>query len=168
MKKIFLIRHAKSSWKEPYLSDFDRPLNKRGKTDAPFMGELLAQKKILPDLILSSPAKRAIRTAEEIAKKINYNLSAIKADERIYEASRNELLKVLREIEKDVDVIFLVGHNPGLTFFANFLSGSEIENIPTCGIVEFNFKGSDWEDLDIDSCSLVSFEYPKKYLSKNQ
>lgn len=165
MKKLFLIRHAKSSWKDNGLSDFDRPLNKRGKRDAPFMGKILKEEGIKPDLIVTSPAKRACTTARMIARKLDYPKERINSDETIYEASPGELIKLINNIPIEYKVVMLVGHNPGLTQLSNLLTGKYLENIPTTGIVEINFDANFWKEISINTGKLKSFEYPKKYLA---
>jgi len=162
-KRLFLIRHAKSSWKDSSLSDYERPLNNRGKRDAPFMGGLLMNKSVQPDLIISSHAERAIRTALIIASSLGYAEKSIIIDERIYEASYKEIIDVIKETNAKVEKLFLFGHNPGLTTLHNFICEKFIDNIPTCGITEYEFDGS-WGDLSGNSCKLISFEYPRKYL----
>jgi phosphohistidine phosphatase len=163
MKTIYLVRHAKSSWSNPGLSDFDRPLNKRGKRDAPFMGELLKEKKIKPELVLSSPAKRAKKTALEVTEKLKYPMKQIIFKEEMYEASDNELLKVIQKLDEEAKSVMLFAHNPGLTQLNNYLSDHYIDNIPTCGVVaiEFNCK---WSEIKKNSGKFLFFEYPKKYL----
>ncbi len=163
MRTIYLVRHAKSSWKNPGLADFDRPLNKRGKRDAPFIGDLLNKKDINPDIILSSPAKRAKKTAIEIAKKLEYPLKEIIYKEEMYEASDMELLKLMKKIDENISAVMMFAHNPGLTQLNNYLSKNYIDNIPTCGAValEFNCK---WNEVDKDAGKFVFFEFPKKYL----
>src|SRR5437899_11500650 len=98
MKTLFLVRHAKSSWDDTALPDKDRPLNDRGKRDAPKMGERLAKRGVTPDLILSSPAKRALETAQIIAKKLDYKLADIVVDERLYATGADDLLDVIRKL----------------------------------------------------------------------
>lgn len=161
MKKIYIIRHAKSSWSDLSLDDFDRPLNKRGIRDAPFMGEQLKNKAVNPDLILSSPALRAKTTAKTIAKKIGYK-KEIFYDENIYEASFYDLLEILKSQDNTKSILFLFGHNPGL----NMLTGELIdfyENIPTCGIVEIEFSCEKWKEISSKNSKMISFDYPKKY-----
>ena len=118
MKKLYLIRHAKSSWKNLSLDDFERPLNKRGKCDAPFMGELLRAKNILPDLILASSALRAKSTAEIIAKKLKASKKIV-FDADIYEASSSTLESIISSIDDKYNTLFLVGHNPGLNMLSD-------------------------------------------------
>ncbi|MBU1659071.1 CHAD domain-containing protein [bacterium] len=160
MKKLYIIRHAKSSWKESSLDDFERPLNKRGKADAPLMGSKLKEKRVMPDLILSSPALRAKTTAEIITKKIEFEKEIV-FDENIYESSVNELHKIVSEIDDENRVVFLFGHNPSLNELAQKYINLN-ENIPTCGIVEIEFDCDSWTDISAKNARLLSFDYPKK------
>ncbi|WP_418641144.1 SixA phosphatase family protein [Sulfurimonas sp. ST-27] len=161
MKTLYIIRHAKSSWKNMDLDDFDRPLNKRGRHDAPMMGERLRKKKSMPDLILSSPAKRAKMTAESIAKKVHYNKKKIVYDQNIYEADVSTLEDILMDIDDKYNTVFLVGHNPGLNELAEHYAGYT-ENLPTCGIVSIAFTCKQWKDIDSDNAKLLFIDYPKK------
>jgi len=163
MKTLYLARHAKSYWKDQSIPDFDRPLNNRGKRDAPFMGKVLNDKKIKPNLIISSPAKRTKKTAMEIAAKIGYPEKKILFNEDLYEASSNVLIKVLKKVDEKYDSVMIFGHNPGLTMLNNHISNHYIDNIPTCGIVALQFDKK-WSELDKNSCKLLNFEYPKLYL----
>ncbi len=162
MKNLYIIRHAKSSWKDLNLSDFDRPLNKRGKKDAPFMGELLKNKNIIPDIIISSPALRAKKTAQTIASKINFNNSII-YDNNIYEASLITLINILKIINDTIDTIFLFGHNPSLNMLVNDFINDFYENIPTCGIIQIEFNCNSWQNISSDNAKLINFDYPKKF-----
>lgn len=159
-KKVYLIRHAKSSWDDEGLDDFERPLGKRGKKDAPFMAQLLKRQNIMPDIIISSPAQRAKRTAETIADGIGYNNILFLDD--IYEASLQTLKKVLSKLDDGYGTVFLVGHNPSLNELAEYFTGFG-ENIPTCGIAEIEFACKKWSDIDPKNAKLVSFIYPKMY-----
>lgn len=167
MKTLTLIRHAKSSWKYPELSDFDRPLNKRGKKNAPYMGARLAEQNISPDRILTSPAARALATAKMIAKAIKYPSKELIADQRVYLSSARELLNVLRDVEDSCKEVFLIGHNPSLTDLANDLTGESIENIPTTGMVRIQFDFDTWDQVAEGSGKLVLFDYPKKKLPED-
>ena len=162
-KKLYIIRHAKSSWKDLNLSDFDRPLNKRGKKDAPFMGERLHRYHIHPDLILSSPAARAIKTARFIAREVEYNKADILEDKRIYGAEVPQLLEVIHEQDDRYNIIFLIGHNPGLTLLAEYFSGLPVQNIPTCGIFCVEFQVDSWKEIQEKRGALVFFDFPKKH-----
>lgn len=162
MRKLILVRHAKSSWDNPDLDDFDRPLNKRGKRDAPFMAKLLAEKKVKPDLIISSPALRTKITAKEIAKETGYDKEKIIWNEKFYLASLSKLLNEISNVDQNVQSLLIVGHNPGLTDLQNFLCNYEIDNIPTCGIVCMKTNKA-WADVNAKDFQLEFFEYPKKY-----
>lgn len=161
MKKLYLIRHAKSDWSNPFLDDFDRTLSERGKKNAPSMGKLLKSKNIHPDLIISSPAKRAKKTANKIAREVNY-INKIYFNEEIYEASHKTLLKIIRKIPNEHDIVFLVAHNPSLNMLASYLIDFS-HNISTCGIVEINFEIDSWKNLEKINSEFKSYDYPKKY-----
>jgi phosphohistidine phosphatase len=163
MKTLYLARHAKSYWKDQSIPDFDRPLNNRGKRDAPFMGEVLKDKKIKIGLIISSPAKRTRKTAIEIATKIGYLGKNILYNEELYEASSNTLLKTIKKVDEKYDSIMMFGHNPGLTLLNNHISNHYIDNIHTCGIVALEFDNK-WNEIDKNTCNFLFFEYPKLYL----
>ena len=158
MKKLFLIRHAKSSWEDFGLDDFDRPLNNRGEKDAPFMGKLLKKKKPRPDLIISSPALRTKLTAQIMAKEIGYD-EKIVFDKTIYEAPLSNLKRAINNIDDS----FCIGHNPGLHELAHDLCDIDVDNIPTCAIVEIEFDVDSWDKVAKKNAKLISYEYPKKY-----
>jgi phosphohistidine phosphatase len=160
MKKLFIVRHAKSDWNDYSLDDLDRPLNKRGAKNVPFIGNLLREKKVCPDIILSSPALRAKSTAKEIANILN--CKNIIENEKIYESSFSSLLHILKTIDNKNNIAFLVGHNPSLNMLAEELCGFE-KNIVTCGVVEIELDIDVWDDLSYTNSKFVSFEYPKKY-----
>ena len=162
MKTLILVRHAKSSWKQPELSDFERPLNNRGRNDAPRMGKLLHELKILPDILISSPANRAATTARILAEAMGFPLSDIQYIDHIYEAGVHTLYDIVRGIDNNYVNAMIVGHNPGLTFLANSLSNHSITNLPTCGIYAINLPNSPWNETSEDSGNLIFFEYPKK------
>lgn len=166
MKTLYLIRHAKSSWKDPELRDFERPLNKRGKRDAPDMGQRLKDSKIKADIIISSPAKRAFKTAKIIAKEIKYPVKKIVKKDSVYLADVPTLVKVIHKISDKQHQAMLFGHNPGLTMLANFLvNGQQLENIPTCGIFCVEFEIDSWKEVEQGIGKLLFFDYPKKPLT---
>jgi len=168
MKQLFLIRHAKSSWSNPDLSDFDRPLNKRGKRDAPFMGQRLAQSKICPEVIIASPAKRAKRTVKTIATEIGYDLGAIIYREDIYLSGVSGLIKAIESTEDSVNSLALVGHNYAITELAEWLTGKTIGNIPTCGIVSIEFSIKRWSAIKEHDGQLIFFDYPKLHTIRSK
>lgn len=165
MKKLFIIRHAKSSWEDLLVKDFDRPLNKRGKKDAPFMGTVLKNKGIIPDIIISSPALRAKTTIETIVKELEVEKKVI-YNNNIYEAALSSLINIIIKIEDTNNIAFLVGHNPSLNALADEYINFN-ENIPTLGIIEIQFKTNTWKNISKDNAKLISFEYPKKYKNKD-
>ncbi len=162
MKILYLIRHAKSSWDNQDQTDFERPLNKRGEHDAPLMANILNKKKVEPDLIISSPAKRAFSTALIFAEKLDYNLNSVKTDDRIYEAGMRELMTLVREIDDRNKTVMIFGHNPGLTSFTNLLGDKFIPGMPTCSIVGLEFDATKWAQVERHSGKIFLFEYPKK------
>ncbi len=165
MKRIYLIRHAKSSWDDPEMDDFVRPLNERGKKDAPLMGKRLKEKGITPDSMISSPATRALDTCKAIAKALDYPQEKIKTDKRLYHASEEQLLKVVQELKDrpkdDEEIVLLFGHNPGLTDFVNELLNENIDNIPTCGIVATKLNIKTWKDAKFGCGQMEFFDFPK-------
>ena len=164
MKTVYLIRHAKSSWEDESLSDFDRPLNERGKTDAPRMGKRLKERNLTPDLLLSSPAKRAFSTAKRIAEVLGYAKEKIKTDQTLYHADEDEILGVIRSVSDKNNCIFLFGHNPGLTDFVNAMNNDRkrfIDNVPTCGVVAFAFDITSWKLIDFGKGELLFYDFPK-------
>jgi len=161
MKTLFLIRHAKSSWGDTALPDEDRPLNDRGRRDAPKMGERLAKRDVKPDLILSSPAMRAVKTAEIIAKKLDYGRKDIVVDDRLYAVGADDLLDVIHKLSDKLDRVMLFGHNPELTELAHRLS-SKITHMPTCAVAEFTFDAKSWSKIGKVKPAKVALDYPKR------
>lgn len=158
---LYIIRHAKSSWDSALLNDFDRPLNERGERDAPRMGKRLKEKRLVADLFLSSPAKRAITTAEKIAAVLDYSIEKIKTDQELYHAEDDEILEIVKKISDKHDVVFIFGHNPGLTDFVNRLTNTLIDNIPTCGVVACKLNIDFWKQLSWGTGNVEFFDYPK-------
>jgi phosphohistidine phosphatase len=158
---LFLVRHAKPSWDDATAAEQDRPLDARGKRDAPKMGKRLAKRGVRPDLIVSSPAKRALQTARIVAKELDYKLKDIVADDRAYAASAGDLLNVIHEIGGKKDRVMLFGHNPELTELAHHLS-SAITHLPTCAIAEFTFNAKSWPTIGKVTLAKAALDYPKK------
>jgi phosphohistidine phosphatase len=161
MKTLFLIRHAKSSWDNTALTDKDRPLNHRGEREARTMGKRLAKRDVRPDLILSSPAARALTTAEIIAKKLDYKRKKIVVDDRLYAVEADDLLDVIRKVDDGAERVMLVGHNPELTELAHRLSG-KITHLPTCAVAEFTFDAKSWSRIGKDKPAKVALDSPKQ------
>lgn len=162
MKRIYLCRHAKSSWNDPSLEDFNRPLNKRGKRDLPLMAERLHSMAVLFDAMYSSPAKRAIRTAKGLAAGVGFSKKKIVRLEQMYGASHAFLISLIQGLDPDLQSVALVGHNPEMTMLANMLAGEHFHNVPTCGIVAVDFETTDWHFAAPGYGQLAFFEYPKK------
>jgi phosphohistidine phosphatase len=160
MKTLFLMRHAKSSWKHP-VPDGDRPLAGRGERDAPRMGRRLAKRIRRPDLILSSPAKRALATARIVAKKLHYGRKRIVVDARLYPSSSGELLKVVQGLDDRLKRVMLFGHNPALANFAHRLS-SKVDRMPTAAVAEFAFDSRSWASVGKVTPARVALDYPKR------
>lgn len=148
MKTVLLMRHAKSSWKYDDLKDCDRPLNKRGKKDAPYMGALLAKKKKMPELILSSSAKRARQTAKAVAKESKFD-GDIKYFDSLYLAEPQAYIDVLQKVPDELNRVMLVGHNPGLESLLQQLSG-RVETLSTGVIAFIDLPIKKWKDVGKD------------------
>ncbi|AHJ99386.1 SixA phosphatase family protein [Hymenobacter swuensis] len=161
MKTLYLMRHAKSSWSFDDLSDKQRPLNDRGRDDAPLMGQALAKRDITLDLLVSSPAVRALSTAALVAHELEYPADKIAVLEAIYEATVPDLLAVVRQFPDTADSVLLVGHNNTLTDFANLLSPSEIPEMPTAAIVCLKFSTDQWARTDRANAEFYFFDKPK-------
>jgi phosphohistidine phosphatase len=158
MKTIYILRHAKSSWDNPNLADFERPLNKRGLKSAPFIGEIIHKNKFQPDSILSSPAKRAQQTAV-LVKEAGKIEAEIQFDERIYEASPQQLLQIISELKTDSKSAMLVGHNPGLEGLVRFLTG-ENQAMPTATLAVIDLEIQNWKETDSECGNLRTLIRP--------
>jgi phosphohistidine phosphatase len=161
MKTLLLMRHAKSSWKDSDLADHERPLNKRGHRDAPMMGQLLVDRELVPQRILSSSAIRARQTAEVIAEKAGFN-GEIDFLDRLYMAEAEEYIKTLAELPADLERVMVVGHNPGLETLLQILSG-RIESLPTAVIAYIALPINQWSQLNGEmSGEVVEIWRPKE------
>ncbi len=161
MKTLFLVRHAKSSRDEPALPDKDRPLAERGERDAAEMARRLVRRGVDPDLILSSPAKRALATAKIIAKELDYQRKDIETDARLYPGQVSELLSMIHALDDKLERVMLFGHNPAVAELAHHLSCA-ITRMPTCAVAELAFDAKSWSEIDSATLAHVSLDYPKK------
>tara|TARA_R110000782_G_scaffold30345_1_gene75458 strand:+ start:596 stop:1090 length:495 start_codon:yes stop_codon:yes gene_type:complete len=161
MKTLTLARHAKSSWDDSSLPDRERPLNRRGERDAPEMGRRIAGHGIRPSLIIASPALRAWETARIIAREINYPIEFLQRENRLYLASLDTLLDTVVAQDEGFNNLMLVGHNPGLTEFANFLVPGICDNLPTAGIFSVEIETDDWSLYARPATKLAVYDYPK-------
>lgn len=162
MKRIILVRHAKSSWQEPALEDIERPLKHRGERDAPVIGQRLKERDIKPDLMISSPATRAIDTARLIAKEIGYPVKKIVIDSHLYAHGPDGILNAILTVEDKFDEIMLFGHNPDITTLAARFTAQFNDDMPTCGVVCIDFDVESWAVIGDHPGALVFFDYPKK------
>ncbi|MBT4519142.1 MAG: histidine phosphatase family protein [Halieaceae bacterium] len=160
-KILYLVRHAKSSWKEAEQADIDRPLNKRGLANAPAMGERLYLQGHKPDLIISSPAARALSTARCIAGELNIDSSEIVTNDSLYFSGSLGTQYCLQSIDDEYREVMIVGHNPTTTSLANQLADAGIVNMPTCAIAIIGFEMASWADLSLTPGRLLGYDYPK-------
>ena len=163
MKTLVLIRHAKSSWDAPGLSDFDRPLNERGKKDAPEMAKRLKEKMDI-DLFVSSPAKRARKTAKLFAEEYGTKKDDISLVEDLYAATMPAFQKTVIELNNKYNTVALFSHNPGITEFANSLTNVRIDDMPTCSIFAVHADIDKWESFSNAEKKFLFFDYPKNPL----
>ena len=166
MKTLYLVRHAKSSWKNPELADFDRPLNKRGKRDAPFMANKMKLKGVLPDIIISSSANRAQATAKYFAEGLGYPVNQIVFKKQVYDADEQDLLHVIQKVDDDYESLMLFGHNPEFTWLANELANESLDNLPTAGVIAIQLEINSWTEVAFGSGKMLFIDYPKNYLSE--
>jgi phosphohistidine phosphatase len=162
MKTLLLVRHAKSSCEEPGMSDFDRPLNERGKKDAPEMAKRIRDKDIKIDLFVSSPAKRAKRTARFFAEEWKQDKDDILLNENLYMAGFTAFQQAVAELPSGKDVIAIFSHNPGITGYANSLTNVKIDDMPTCSVFAVSADVKEWSEFQNAEKSFLFFEYPKK------
>ena len=162
MKTLTLIRHAKSSWDDVTLSDAQRPLNRRGERDAPKMADRIVARGFKPDLIVASTAVRASTTADIIASGLGYPRDRIVREASLYLASLDELLDITTSQDDSLQHLVLVGHNPGMTMYANHLVPGLTHNVPTTGIVSVSLDRDDWSLYAEPRATLDFFDYPKK------
>ena len=161
MKRLLIIRHAKSSWDYPELSDFERPLNKRGKSDLPDMAQRLHDTGLPIDQFLSSPANRALTTAIGHANSYGIEKADIIQDRRLFHASSHSIRQVISETNNRVNSLAVFGHNPGLTDLVNDLSDFNLWNLPTCAICVIDFEIDSWSQITTSKGKKIYYDYPK-------
>ena len=163
MKTLYLLRHAKSSWDNPELKDFERPLSDRGIGDVPIMAGRFKTAHSDLDCMICSPANRAKSTARLFAKQIGFPRDDIISNLELYFAGTNMFLKAASLVDETCESAMLVGHNPAITDFVNSMAESYIDNIPTSGLVELNLPIENWADIQLGEAIMVNFDYPKKF-----
>jgi phosphohistidine phosphatase len=164
MKTLIVVRHAKSSWAEAGQPDIERPLNDRGKKDAPDMAKRLKGKHLKVDLFVSSPAKRAKRTARYFAEAYGKTKEDIFIIEKLYEASVDAFYTAISTLDNSHETIAVFSHNPGITDFVNSLSQVRIDNMPTCGVFAVSINTNKWAGFKEAEKSFLFFDYPKNPL----
>ena len=162
MKIVCLVRHAKASREDPSLNDFDRPLNARGKKQAPWLGRRLKGSNVQPGVIISSPAKRAIATAKTLARGIQYPLEKIITEPAVYESGAPAILGVIKDIARDHDVAVVVGHNPALSDLMKYFSRHELDELPTGGIVCLQFGVDSWKKIARGKGEVLFYDAPPR------
>ena len=160
-RTLILVRHGKSSWEQVSLADRERPLAARGLRDAPLMGGRLAREGVRPDLILSSPACRALSTARLLAPELGYPEGKIAIDDRLYESDVETLLGVMGELADELMIVLLVGHDPEFTALAHGFSRG-IVRMPTCAVARFTFDAPSWSSVPSRKPVTAVLDYPKK------
>ena len=164
MKTLLLVRHAKSSWDASGISDFDRPLNERGKKDAPQMAKRLKDKAIEIDLFVSSPAKRARKTAKYFAAEFEVKKDGIQFVDDLYLASPSAFQKTITDLSDKKNTVAIFSHNPGITEFANALTNVRIDDMPTCSVFAIHVDTDSWSDFENAEKKFLFFDYPKNPL----
>ena len=162
MKRLYLLRHAKSSWDHPGITDFERRLNSRGERDAPRMGRFLKARFAGIDRVFSSPARRARDTIAAVAAAAGYSDSGILFDDRLYVADTDSVLAIIRAFDNVWSDVMIVGHNPTITELGEGLTGETIGNVPTCGVMQIHLGATDWSAAGADSGVLECFMTPKE------
>lgn len=162
MRSLTLVRHAKSSWDNVALADFDRPLNERGRRDAPLMAQRFAHAAERPLQILASPAARTASTALAFVKALNTAADAIRYEPTIYEAEAETLLAIVRGLDDAIPNALLFGHNPGLSDLCHLLARCDFREMPTCAVARIDFDVERWQDLAPGRGRLMAYSFPKE------
>jgi len=165
MKTLILVRHAKSSWEAEGLSDSERPLNERGKKDAPEMAKRLLKRGLQIDKLISSPAERAFRTARFFAKELDIDKDKIKVENSLYGAMPSQFEQVIAELKDKYETVALFSHNPGITDYANSLCHVHTDNIPTCGVFAVQADVGSWTAFTKAEKKFLFYDYPKNPLT---
>lgn len=161
MKNLFLVRHAKSDWKNIGLTDFERPLNERGNRDKKAMGERLKKKSVLFESFISSSAKRTTQTSLALAKSINFPTNKIEFFEELYHASPSVMLSFINKTDNKTSNLMMVGHNPGVSLLCDYLCNYSID-FPTLGMAKISFETENWMEVSAQTGTLEWFDFPKK------
>ena len=160
MKSLIIVRHCKSSWADLSLSDFDRPLNKRGNIDGELMSNYLREKEKKIDKLILSTSKRTRLTSKYFTEKIHFD--SISYLDELYHASYSDIINIISKVENNFNSVMVIGHNPGLTELINQYTIMNIYNLPTTGVVKVEFKGDKWERITENKGSIVYKKFPKE------
>jgi phosphohistidine phosphatase len=162
-KSLHIVRHGKSSWDFEDISDIDRPLSPRGINNAYLMAKKLSERKVVPDLFLTSPANRALYTSIIIARILKFPYEKIIIEDNIYVGYNEDLIDMIRSQKDSLSHIFIFGHNPAFTSLANHLMDHYLDNIPTAGVVSLTYNINSWEEIGKVKPEKDFFDYPKRY-----
>lgn len=163
VKDVCLVRHAKSSWDQPGLDDYNRPLDSRGLRDGPLMAQKMHELNLVPDLIITSGAKRARSTAEFFRKEFDLGPEKFIVNDKLYEATPEDVYSVISSAPDTARFLYIFGHNPTLTWVANSIAGVHIDNVPTAGVLHIQTMVASWKKFKPQHAGFVSFHYPKLY-----
>ena len=161
-KLLYIGRHAKSSWDFPGRADIDRPLAERGVKDAYNMVQRMIERGEGPQLIISSPANRALHTAVIYARGISLPFSSVWVNEGLYMSGEDKILDIIYGVDNSIDSLMIFGHNPDFTYLANYFLHDPVDNIPTSGLVRLNFRSDKWEGIGKTNLAGYIFDYPKR------
>lgn len=164
MKSITFVRHSKSSWNEPLLSDHDRPLNNRGKRDSIFISQKLKDLGYNPKIIITSSAIRALTLAKELSKTLG--VSDLRVEKDLYLCSPTLIIDYVNKLNTSENRILIVNHNPTITNIYNSYTQEYIHNVPTTGVFEVNYDVDNWEDINLSNGKIVEYIYPKMYIDE--
>lgn len=160
MKKLIIVRHSKSSWKDFSLSDFNRPLNKRGKTDGPIMSKYLSKQIKKIDIMHCSSSVRTVETSKFFKYEISFG--KIFYDDKLYHSSSNLILKLVKDYSEQFSSSLILAHNPGLTYLVNNLTNANLDNLPTTGLAFIEFNCRYWKDICADNSTIIDIKFPKQ------
>ena len=164
VRDVCFVRHAKSSWDDPQLRDFDRKLDDRGRRDAPLMALKMHQLHLVPDYIITSGAKRALKTARFFQEEFGLPDDRFEITNDLYEAAPETVYEIVRGAPDEARFIYVFGHNPTLTWVANSIAGVHIDNVPTCGIVHVQAMIESWTKFKPEYAAFIGFHYPKQFV----
>jgi len=163
VKDVCFVRHAKSNWDQPGLDDYSRPLDSRGLRDGPLMAQKMHELNLVPDLIITSGAKRAKSTAEFFRKEFDLGPEKFIVNDKLYEATPEDVYSVISSAPDTARFLYIFGHNPTMTWVANSIAGVHIDNVPTAGVVHVQTMVASWKKFKPQYAGFISFHYPKLY-----